>query len=252
MDIDLAQLALNFIIGGALGYLSGLLGIGGGLLAVPLLALGYGMEQQIAQGTALVLMAPNMVIGFLRYRQRNPITFRMAALIGSGAIIVSYMGSLAAARVSSGTLRTFVAVFMICLAANMVWRSVYHGHFRSTRKPAPHSMLPLAGCVGGFCSGFFSIGGGVVVIPILTAFFAMTQTAAQGLVLAMMAPATVVALGTYGHFGLVDWLTAIPMAVGSILTISHGVDLAHRLPEKHLHLAFALLLLISGSMMLFR
>lgn len=252
MDTQLASIALNFLLGGALGYISGMLGIGGGLLAIPLLVLGFGMEQQVAQGTALVLMAPNMVIGFLRYRQRNPITFRMAALLGIGAIVVSYFASIAAAHVSSGILRTLVAIFMIGLSANLVWRSYAHQDSGRQRSPAPHSMLPLVGGIGGFCSGFFTIGGGVVVVPILTAFFGFTQTAAQGLALAMLAPGSLVALATYGHLGLVNWMVAVPMAIGSILTISHGVVLAHKLPEKQLRRAFAAVLFISAIAMLFK
>ena len=89
MEFQLSQIALYLFLGAALGYVSGSLGIGGGLLTIPLLALGFGMDQQTAQGTALLLMAPNMVIGFWGYRKRNPITFRMAALLGSGSIVVS-------------------------------------------------------------------------------------------------------------------------------------------------------------------
>ncbi len=251
MDTQLAHIPFNFLLGGALGYISGTLGIGGGLLAIPLLVLGFGMEQQVAQGTALVLMAPNMVIGFLRYRQRNPITFRMAALLGIGAIVVSYFASLAAAHVSANTLRTLVAVFMIGLSGNLAWRSYAHPKTEHHRRLAPHAMLPLVGGIGGFCSGFFAIGGGVVVVPILATFFGFTQTASQGLALAMLAPGSLVALATYGHLGLVNWMVAIPMAIGSILTISHGVVLAHKLPEKQLRRAFAGLLFISAIMMLF-
>ena len=252
MDLDLTQLAVNFLMGGALGYLSGMLGIGGGLLAIPLLVLVLGLDQQTAQGTALVLMTPNMIIGFWRYRQRNPITFRMAALLGSGAIIVSYLASIAAAGMSADTLRTLVAVFMVGLSANLLRRNLAHKHIESHRKFATHWLLPLVGGLGGFCSGFFTIGGGVVVVPILTTFFGFAQTAAQGLALAMQAPSSMVALVTYAHLGLVDWLVGIPMAIGSMLTISHGVVLAHRLPEQKLRIAFALMLFVSAIMMLLR
>jgi len=252
MDFDLTQLAINFLLGGALGYVSGMLGIGGGLLAIPLLVLVLGLDQQTAQGTALVLMTPNMIIGFWRYRQRNPITFRMAALLGSGSVVVSYFAAIVAAQVSADFLRILVAVFMIGLSANMMWRSLAHQHSESHRKPAPHWLLPLVGGIGGFCSGFFTIGGGIVVVPILTAFFGFAQTAAQGLALAMLAPGSLVALVTYGHFGLVDWIVGIPMAIGSMLTISHGVVLAHRLPEKKLRIAFAVMLFISAIMMMIR
>ncbi len=250
MEFQLSQIALYLFLGAALGYVSGSLGIGGGLLTIPLLALGFGMDQQTAQGTALLLMAPNMVIGFWGYRKRNPITFRMAALLGSGSIVVSYISSIAAAEISTDILRTLVAIFMIGLAANLAWRSYGHVQVEKCRILAPQWLLTLVGGIGGFCSGFFTIGGGVVVIPILTGFFGFTQTAAQGLALAMLAPGTLVALATYAHLGLVDWMVSIPMAIGSILTVSHGVALAHRLPERKLRAAFSLVLFFSAVAML--
>ena len=252
MDFPLAQHGINLLVGAVLGIVSGTLGIGGGLLAIPLLVLSYGMDQQVAQGTALVVMAPNMLIGFLRYRERNPITFRMALLLGSGSIVVSYFASLAAARVSNDILRLLVAVLMMGLAVNMVWRSYVRHQAKTARRAAPHSLLPLVGGFGGFCSGFFTIGGGVLVIPVLTAFFGFAQTAAQGLALAMLVPGTLVALATYGHLGLVNWVAAVPMAVGSIATVSYGVVLAHKLPEKQLRRIFAVVLFVSAIMMINR
>ncbi|MBS1171105.1 MAG: hypothetical protein H6R01_2023 [Burkholderiaceae bacterium] len=252
MDSALLQTVINLAVGSALGYVSGMLGIGGGLLAIPLLVLGYGMDQQVAQGTALVLMTPNMVIGFWRYRQRNPITLGMAASLGIGSVSASYFASIAAAQVSTVFLRTLVALFMIGLAGNLMWRSLRHVSLDTARPPASLWLLPLVGCLGGICSGFFTIGGGVMVVPILTGFFNFAQTAAQGLALAMLVPGSLVALLTYAHFNLVNWLVGIPLALGSMLTVSHGVVLAHRLPERRLRAIFALMLFISAIAMLFR
>lgn len=253
MDFQTLQIiAISLLVGGVLGYVSGTLGIGGGLLAIPLLVLGYGMEQQVAQGTALVLMAPNMVIGFLRYRQRNPITFGMAALLSVGSVIASYFAALVAAQVPTNLLRTLVSLFMLGLAAHMTWRTFPHHATQQKSQHAPLWLLPFVGCIGGFCAGFFTIGGGVITVPFLTAFFGFAQTAAQGLVLAMLAPSTLVALATYAHLGLVNWVVAIPLAIGSVLTISHGVHLAHKLPERQLRRVFAAMLFVSAIAMLVR
>ena len=54
---------VNIMIGGLLGLFGGLLGIGGGLFAIPTLSLLYGMDQQLAQGTALAMVVPNIVLG---------------------------------------------------------------------------------------------------------------------------------------------------------------------------------------------
>lgn len=59
--------AINLGLGLLLGAVGGLLGIGGGLIAIPILAALYGMDQQLAQGTALVMILPNVLVGFWRY-----------------------------------------------------------------------------------------------------------------------------------------------------------------------------------------
>ena len=73
------MLVANLFLGAVLGSVGAMMGIGGGLIAIPVLAWVYGMDQQLAQGTALVMIVPNVLIGFLRYRQRNHINLRSTA-----------------------------------------------------------------------------------------------------------------------------------------------------------------------------
>ena len=65
--------AINLGLGVVLGALGGMLGIGGGLVAIPILGALYGMDQHLAQGTALVMILPNVLTGFWRYHQRTPV-----------------------------------------------------------------------------------------------------------------------------------------------------------------------------------
>lgn len=252
MDLHFSQLLIDLLLGAALGYVAGLFGIGGGLLAIPLFTLGYGMDQQIAQGTALVLMTPNMVIGFWRYRQRNPITLTMGALLAAGSTLTSYFSALLAAYTPTHTLRLLFAVFIGGLALSMLWRNFGRQAKPNPRKPLPQWTLILAGGIGGACAGFFTIGGGIVTVPILTAFFGLAQTSAQGLILAMLAPGSLAALVAYAQMGLVQWATAIPITLASALTVSHGVTLAHRWPERRLRAAFSLVLLGAALMLILR
>ena len=75
-------------LGAALGGIGGLLGIGGGLLAIPVLALLFGMEQAMAQGTALVMIVPNVLLAFYRYRQQHAISLRLALGLGALAMLL--------------------------------------------------------------------------------------------------------------------------------------------------------------------
>ncbi|WP_277061443.1 TSUP family transporter, partial [Rivihabitans pingtungensis] len=77
-------------LGAALGGVGGLLGIGGGLLAIPVLALWFGMDQSMAQGTALVMIVPNVLLAFYRYRQHHTIPLSRALGLGGIAMLASY------------------------------------------------------------------------------------------------------------------------------------------------------------------
>ena len=253
MDVNALQLILiSLFVGAVLGYVSGMLGIGGGLFAVPILALGYGLDQQAAQGTALLVMVPNMAIGFYRYKQHNPITIGMAAMLSIGAIIASYLGALLATKIETSLLRTLVACFMMALSLQMLWRSFSLRSAEGQRKKTSLFFMPFVGGIGGFCAGFFTIGGGVVTIPFLIAIFGFSQTAAQGLVLAMLVPGSTVALATYSLHGFVHWTIAIPMMIGSVFTISWGVHAAHKLPERRLRHVFCGMLFLSSVLLLLR
>jgi hypothetical protein len=101
-------------------------------------------------------------------------------------------------------------------------------------------------------SGFFGVGGAFIAPPLLTAFFGVRQVEAQGLGLALVAPAGIVALLTYGGAGQVDWLVGIPLALGGIAAIPTGVAFAARLPERRMRLAFCGLLLITAVLLAMR
>ena len=98
--LPLNELIVTLGLGAGLGFFGGLFGIGGGIIAIPLLVLGFGMEQPLAQGTALVLMVPNLLVGWWRYNQRHPLNWRQAALIGLSATLTTWLVAHFAARLA--------------------------------------------------------------------------------------------------------------------------------------------------------
>lgn len=252
IDIPLLSALLTFLLGGALGAVGGLFGIGGGLIAIPALGLLYGMDQQLAQGTSLVMIAPNVVIGFWQYRRRADIALRTAFVLGLSAVVATYLFARLATQTDAVLLRRIFAGFMIGMALYFLWR-LRPGH----AAPAPQAKvsprwMPAVGLVGGAFSGFFGVGGGVVAAPALVGLFGFRQAAAQGLALALVTPGAVVALGTYAQAGHVDWASGIPLSLGGMLTISWGVALAHRMPERRLRAWFSLCLIATAAVMLVR
>ena len=247
-DFLLPALAL----GVALGWLGGLFGIGGGLIAIPVLGLACGLDQLHAQGTALVMVLPNVVIGFWRYRARHGIAWRPALLLGLTAIAGSEFAAHLATGLPAVTLRLMFAGFLIVLAG---W--LLRGLRRAppaTVAPAPAVLsarwLPAVGLAGGLMSGLFSVGGGIAAVPLLTGLFGTRQAVAQGLALALVTPGSAAALFAYARAGVVDWPLGLALAFGGVLSVSAGVAFAHRLPERRLRALFALGIVATAGAML--
>jgi len=252
MTTLLPSLLLNTILGAGLGFAGGLLGIGGGLIAIPVLAWLYGMDQHLAQGTALVMIVPNVLIGFWRYHQKHRIDLRAVAAISVFSMVAAYVAGRLASGIDAGVLRIAFALFLVALALYFGQGVLRRAHAQA-EAPAPRPMtrsaLPLLGIASGAMSGIFTIGGGLVVVPALVGLFRMEQTRAQGTALALVVPSSAIALFAYTQEQHVAWSVGVPMAVGGVLSVSAGVALAHRFPQARLRLLFCAVLLVTAGAM---
>jgi uncharacterized membrane protein YfcA len=237
MHLDLARNIEFVALGATFGFLGGLFGIGGATLAIPILGIVFGMTQQLAQGTAVVMAIPNVIVGLIRYWQKARLDVRAALLLAGAALPVTYVSALVATSLASRPLRIAFAIFLILIALDIARRAL--------RKEAPASKValpwPFLGFVGAFCgmfSGFFGIGGAIIAVPAMTMFFGYSQLAAQGMSLAFSVGTASLTTLAYTSKGDVDWAVSLPLAIGGVLTVRYGVDLAHRLPERALRLVF--------------
>ena len=246
------------LAGALIGYAGGILGIGGGLLAIPMLGLVAGMSQQQAQGTALVMVLPAVLISVRKYNQNAKIDVGAAAAGALSAIAFTWVGAKLALGIDPILLRRTYAVFVLFIALFYMNQSL-----RGTRSRRPQparrqaseynkGWFALVGVLAGLIGGIFGVGGSVISVPILTTFFRLPQTGAQALALTMIIPGTCVALFTYTLHGQADWMVGLPMAVGSILTVPYGVKLAYALPEPRLKLIFACMLLVIMVLLLIK
>ena len=249
--MDLLAIALNVVLGAALGTLGGLFGIGGGLIAIPALGVFFGLDQQLAQGTAQVMVVPNVLLALWRYHQRNRIDPRYALLLAVTSFGCAWLASLFAVRIEAENMRLAFVAFLLVLAAYNFARMFMAKAATSAELRHPWPWLGALGGFAGAMGGLFGVGGAVVATPVLTSVFGTTQVVAQGLSLSLAAPSTAVTLATYGLNHHVNWAMGIPLAVGGLLSISWGVRLAHALPERVLRTAFCVFLLVCAVMLAF-
>lgn len=245
-------------LGAGMGFFGGLFGIGGGVIAIPLLVLAYGMAQPLAQGTALVMMAPNLLVGWWRYSQHHPVAWPRALGLGVAATVSTWVVAHWATGLPTGVLRVVFSVFLLLLAVRTL-QSVRSGAAQGADAAGPPTpaaaslpmrWLPMVGVLGGGSMGLLGIGGGLLATPLITRWFGQGQAAAQGLALALVAPSAVMALTTYAQAGQVDWAMGLPLALSGMCTVSSGVALAHRLPERRMRGAFAWMLLCTALWLL--
>ena len=110
----------------------------------------------------------------------------------------------------------------------------------------------LAGFTAGLAGGLFGVGGGIILVPMLTAFFALSQHQAHGTSLAAIGATAVAGMVVYGLHGHVAWMPAALMSLASVFTARLGARLAARTSRERLTNAFALLLLLVAARILWK
>lgn len=251
-------------IGAVLGFFGGLFGIGGGILAIPVLVLGFGLDQALAQGTALAMMVPNLVLAWWRYWRRGPGGLgRGTSLVALAGTLTTYGAAQAAQGINPQALHLLFAGFLAVIGISQWRRAGPEASPSPSPVPSPVSpdrnsrrgrLMPLVGMAGvgvagGGCMGLLGVGGGLVATPLLTGLFGLGQRAAQGMALAMVSPSSAAALLSYARAQRVDWPLGAALALGGVLTVSAGVALAHAVPERRLKGLFGLMLVATAALL---
>ncbi|GGU83927.1 UPF0721 transmembrane protein [Pseudomonas laurentiana] len=239
-------------LGAALGTMGGLFGIGGGLIAIPALGVLFGLDQQLAQGTSLVMVVPNVLLALWRYHQRNRIALQHALPLAAAGFVFAWLGSIWAVGLDAAAMRLYFVGFLIALVVWNLARMFMRSAPPSSELRQPWPWLGVLGSGAGVVGGLFGVGGAVIATPVLTSVFGTSQVVAQGLSLALAAPSTAVTLLTYGIHQHVDWNMGVPLALGGLLSISWGVKLAHALPEKVLRSLFCGFLVVCAVLLAFK
>ncbi len=234
------------VAGLAAGVAGGLFGVGGGLVLIPMLTGFFGLSQHQAHGTSLAVIGATALASLVVYGAFSNVAWLTALLVAAASTVTVRYGARWANRISSRGLARAFAVFLVLVAARLLWRTpvvaaapLYHG------VPAYGMDLLLGGAVG-VLAGFMGVGGGILAVPAFTLVLGMAQQTAQGTSLAVIlatAPA-----GAYEHarHGNVVWphvpVLALGGAAGGLLASRLAQDLPHALLAR----GFALFLLVNA------
>jgi uncharacterized membrane protein YfcA len=116
-------IVLAIAVGVIVGIFSGLVGVGGGVLLVPILVYGFKMSQKGAQGTSLaMLLPPTGILAFLKYYQAGEADLKLGMLIAVGVVAGGYFGGQWAQWIPQSALRRGFAIFMAAVAVKMFFQ----------------------------------------------------------------------------------------------------------------------------------
>jgi len=120
--MDIQTILIIIVIGIAAGVLSGLIGVGGGIIIVPALVLLIGFTQKEAQGTSLgVLLLPVGILGVLQYYKQGHIDIKVVGYLSLGFIVGGYFGSKIAMNISQEAVKKIFAIVMIIISIKMIF-----------------------------------------------------------------------------------------------------------------------------------
>lgn len=241
------------------GVLVGLLGIGGGVILVPALLYLLHYDQHMAQGTSLFILLPPIGLGALReYWKNGEVDLRAGIYCAVGFLFGGYGGGMIAVPMPSSTLKMIFGCFLM-LSAVLLWRKT-----NGANTVEPHSAERPKGsvfralgifCAAGICgvaAGMVGIGGGVLLVPLLSLLFGFSQHRAQGTsLIALIPPTGLLAFLAYWKAGYVDLHTGVLLIPGVFLGGILGGMLARRLNPRRMAEVFAGLMFLLGGWQVF-
>jgi uncharacterized protein len=232
------------------GVFSGLFGVGGGTVIVPLLVFLLRFDQRLASGTSLAAIVPTAAVGVVSYAVSGSVAWLAALLLAIGAVAGAQIGSWLLSRLPMRVLRwCFVAFLLVVIASLFVVVPTRGGHFDISWGPGVG--LVALGVFTGILSGLLGVGGGIVVVPALTALFGTSDLVAKGTSLLMMIPTAL--SGTVGNVRRrnVDLVAAAIVGVSACATTALGAWIATLVDPLVGNILFAVFLLfVAGQMAL--
>jgi hypothetical protein len=120
--MDMNTILLLLVIGLVAGFLSGLIGIGGGIIIVPILVYLLHIDQKTAQGSTLFMfLFPIGILGVFNYYKAGNVDFKIAAIMAVTFIAGSYFGSKTAIAIDTRVVKQIFAVMIILIGIKMLW-----------------------------------------------------------------------------------------------------------------------------------
>ncbi|MCX6100243.1 MAG: sulfite exporter TauE/SafE family protein [Candidatus Bipolaricaulota bacterium] len=257
MTFDPGVSVLLGAAGLAIGTLSSLLGVGGGIFIVPLLTLTalVGTVQEAA-GTSLAAITFTSLSATIAYARRRTIDVRAGLTLMPTSLVGAWAGARLTSVIASRWLAVGFAVLLlypiVMMLRGKTTSEIGHGH----RGPATGARLVVIGAaiglVAGLASGLLGIGSGTIMVPSLALFLGLDILPAIATSLFVMVPSSAFAAFTHFQQGNLHVELAPPLIVGTVIGAQLGPFLGERISRRRLRQLFGVVLLYAAVNMVLK
>lgn len=241
--------AIAGVTGAAGGFLSGILGGGGGAIMVPLMTGPLKLRQHVAHGTSLVVIIVTAAVAAVAYAANESISGRLVAALLAGAVIGATLGARAAVRIPATRLHQVFGLFLITVSLRLLVVETIDP-LLDISGVAEFLAAVAIGFAGGLASGALGVGGGAIFVPALVLVLGVGQHEAQGISLWVIVGASL--MGALAHYrqGTIDASVARWVAPFALPGAVAGAYAAGTLSGRSLQVVFAVVLSAIGVQML--
>ncbi len=237
---------MSFLIGFLAGIFGGLVGLGGGVIMIPLMVGILKLDQHKAHGTSLVALVFTGISGAIAYGMKGTVDVTASVLIAATAIATARAGAHYAHAMAEWKLKRSFGGFLIFVSILLLLKpSLSHIPGMDTGWPKI-TVLLLTGVFTGFLSGMMGVGGGTIMVPAMVLLAGFEQHLAQGSSLLAMVPAGAVGAYTHWRLGNVRTNLLTGLIAGILMGTLLGGTMAHVLSEGTLRIVFACVLIWTG------
>ena len=254
---SMALLGLSMLLLLATGAILGLLGGGGSVLTLPIMLLVVGLEPLTASAMSVVVMAATAPMSALVHARRGNVRFGLGLLFGAMGAMGAFVGARLARLTPPPVLFVgFVLVMLITARAMLRRRPAPSAPPVVAAPSAPglrgRALLALSGAGVGLISGLLGVGGGFLIVPVLTLIGGVPMSIAIGTSTVVITMNSLSSVAGQRAYTLVDWQLALAFSLASATGTLVGSRLSSRVSPDRLRRWFGVLVIVAGALVLTR
>lgn len=238
------------LVGITVGLLGALLGIGGGMVIVPLLVFVWGYEPQLAIGTSVLVVLLNALSGTWGYIRQKKFCVDAAWKFALATIPGAFLGSYAAEYLQGKLFYFVFGLFFVFAAVNMFRKAGKSKTSTQQEERVPKQynwQLGVLCSIGvGFLASILGIGGGIVHVPFMVYVLHFPAHVAIATSTCILAVSSLAGLLSHAWLGHIVWLSGLVLGAGAFFGAQGGVLLAQRLPAALLMKLASVLVFATG------